>query len=191
MVARPLLIAGVASLLLASPVLASPALASAATPPGHTPGVPPRAERIAATTATFNAIEAKIAAGQSLRLRFPDPTAAEDIIDYGVDGLWKRGIDSAGVAVAYVVTNPDPNLEASMASYDAAMDLPPADITDMALPAPTDPSAVCQIECSPGEDRLDAEAIHSIAPSRNLFVHPPVPETIGMQGGQRWPKPSR
>ena len=90
------------------------------------------------------------------------------------------------MTVAYVVTNPDPNLEASMATYDAAMDLPPANITDMALPAPTDPSAVCQIECSPGEDRLDAEAIHSMAPFANiLFVHPPVPETIGMQG---WPE---
>jgi hypothetical protein len=186
MVARPLLIAGVASLLLTSPVLASPVLASAATPPGQDQGVPPPAERIAATTATFNAIEAKIAAGQSLRLPFPDPTAAADIIDYGVSDLWKKAVDGAGVTVAYVVTNPDPNLQASMASYDAAMDLPPADITDMALPAPTDPSAVCQIECSTGEDRLDAEAIHSMAPfAKIIFVHPPVPESIGMQG---WPE---
>jgi hypothetical protein len=186
MVARPLLVAGVASLLLASPVLASPVLASAAAPPGPTQGVPPPADRIAATTATFNAIEAKIAAGQSLRLHFPDPTAAEDIIDYGVNGLWKKAIDGAGVTVAYVVTNPDPNLETSLATYDAAMDLPPADITSLALPAPTDPSAVCQVECSTGEDQLDAEAIHSMAPfAKILFVHPPVPETIGMQG---WPE---
>ena len=133
MVAKPLLIAGVASLVLASPALASPALANAMTPSQHDPGVPPPAQRIAATTATFNAIEAKIAAGQPINLRFPDPTAAEDIIDYGVNDLWKKGIDGAGVTVAYVVTNPDPGLEASMASYDAAMDLPPADITDMAL----------------------------------------------------------
>jgi hypothetical protein len=186
MVARLPLIAGVASLLIAGPMLASPALAGTAAPSGQPPGFPPPAERIAATTATFNAIEAKIAAGQRLRLRFPDPTAAEDIIDYGVNDLWKRGIDGAGVTVAYVVTNPDPGLAASMASYDAAMDLPPADITDMALPAPTDPSAVCQIECSTGEDQLDAEAIHSMAPfAKILFVHPPVPETIGMQG---WPE---
>ncbi len=186
MVARSLLVAGVASLMLASPVLASPAMASAGARSGPDPNVPPPAQRIAATTATFNAIEAKIAAGQSLRLRFPDPTASEDIIDYGVEGLWKHAIDGAGVTVAYVVTNPDPNLATSMATYDTAMDLPPANITDMALPAPTDPTAVCQIECSAGEDRLDAEAIHSMAPYANiLFVHPPVPETIGMQG---WPE---
>jgi hypothetical protein len=185
LVARLPLIAGVASLLIGA-VLAGPALASTAAPSGPPPGVPSLGDRIAATTATFNAIEAKIAAGQSLRLRFPDPTAAEDIIDYGVNDLWKRGIDGAGVTVAYVVTNPDPGLVASMATYDAAMDLPPADITDMALPAPTDPSAVCQIECSTGEDRLDAEAIHSMAPfAKIIFVHPPVPETIGMQG---WPE---
>jgi hypothetical protein len=164
----------------------SPALASATTGPGQLSGVPPKAERIAATTAVYNAIEAKIAAGESLRLRDPDPTAQEDIIDYGVNDLWKKGIDGAGVTVAYVVTNPDPGLEASMATYDAAMDLPPANITDMALPAPANPSATCQIECSTGEDRLDAEAIHSMAPYANiLFVHPPVPETIGMQG---WPQ---
>jgi type II secretory pathway pseudopilin PulG len=186
MVARSLLVAGAASVLLATPVLASPAMASAGAPPGQSPGVPPPAQRIAATTATFNAIEAKIAAGQSLRLRFPDPTASEDIIDYGVNDLWKKAIDGAGVTVAYVVTNPDPNLAASMTTYDTAMDLPPADITDMALPAPTDPSAVCKIECSTGEDQLDAEAIHSMAPfAKILFVHPPVPETIGMQG---WPE---
>ncbi|HEY7143286.1 MAG TPA: S8 family serine peptidase [Streptosporangiaceae bacterium] len=175
-----------ASVLLASPLLANPALASGAAPPGQDPGVPPPAVRIAATTATFNAIEAKIAAGQSLRQRFPDPTAAADILDYGLNDLWKKGIDGAGVTVAYVVTNPDPGLGQSMASYDAAMSLPDADITDMALPAPADPNAVCQIECSTGEDRLDAEAIHSMAPfAKIIFVHPPVPETIGVQG---WPE---
>src|SRR3984885_2132147 len=154
MVARLRLLAGAGSLLLVSLALASPALASTARPAGPADGVPPPAQRIAATTATFNAIEAKIAAGQSLRLRFPDPTAQEDIIDYGVNGLWQQGIDGAGVTVAYIVTNPDPNLVASMTSYDTQMDLPPANITDMALPAPTDPTAVCQIEGSPGEDQL-------------------------------------
>jgi hypothetical protein len=185
MVPRFLLIAGAGSLLIAGTALASPVLAKPATPSCQ--GVPPSAERIAATTATYNAIEAKIAAGQSLRLRgFPDPTAQEDIIDYGNNDLWRTGIDGACVTVAYVVTNPDPGLAASMASYDTAMDLPPANITQMALPAPSNPSFVCQIECSPGEDRLDAEAIHSMAPYANiLFVHPSVPETIGMQG---WPQ---
>ena len=186
MVARPVLIAGVAGLLVASSVAAGAALGSTATGHGRLSGVPPKAERIAATTAVYNAIEAKIAAGESLRLRDPDPTAQEDIIDYGVNDLWEKGIDGAGVTVAYIVTNPDPGLAASMATYDAAMDLPPANITQMALPAPTNPSATCQIECSTGEDRLDAEAIHSMAPYANiLFVSPPVPETIGMQG---WPQ---
>jgi hypothetical protein len=186
MFARSLLVAGAACALLATPMLASTAMASTGAPPGPAQSVPPPAQRIAATTATFNAIEAKIAAGKSLRLPFPDPTASEDIIDYGVNSLWQKGIDGAGVTVAYVVTNPDPNLVASMATYDTAMDLPTANITDMALPAPTDPTAVCKVECDPGEDQLDAEAIHSMAPfAKILFVHPPVPETIGMQG---WPE---
>jgi Subtilase family len=187
MVARPLLIAAAGSLLIGSTALAGPALASAGPAPvGQSGDVPPPAVRIAATTATYNAIEAKIAAGESLRLPFPDPTAQEDIIDYGVNDLWKRGIDGAGVTVAYIVTNPDPDLAESMATYDAEMDLPPANITEMSLPAPTNPTAPCQVECSTGEDRLDAEAIHSMAPYANiLFVSPPVPETIGMQG---WPQ---
>src|SRR5579859_227394 len=185
-VARSLLIAGAGSLLAAGVAFASPALAGAATAAPSCQGVPSAAQREAATTATFNSIEAKIAAGTSLRLRFPDPTAQTDIIDYGLNDLWQKGIDGACVTVAYVVTNPDPNLATSMAAYDTAMNLPPAHITDMALPAPTDPSAVCQVECSTGEDRLDAEAIHSMAPYANIiFVHPPVPETIGMQG---WPE---
>ena len=66
------------------------------------------------------------------------------------------------------------------------MSLPPVNITDIALPAPSNPSFTCQVECSTGEDRLDAEAIHSMAPYANIiFVHPSVPETIGMQG---WPQ---
>jgi hypothetical protein len=195
-VARRLVIAGAGALLIAGAALAfaltsmsgsSAARSSGATPPCRARGVPPPAERIAATTATYNAIEAKIAAGKSLQLlRFPDPTAQEDIIDYGNQDLWKQGIDGACVTVAYVVTNPDPGLTASMASYDKAMGLPPANITEMALPTPANPDSVCLIECSTGEDRLDAEAIHSMAPYAHiLFVHPPVPETVGMQG---WPQ---
>ena len=192
-VARRLLIAGAGGLLIAGAALAtasmtqsSAARSNAATPPCRARGVPSPAERITATTAAYHATEAKIAAGGFLRLRFPDPTAREDIIDYGVNDLWHRGIDGACVTVAYVVTNPDPGLAASMAAYDTAMDLPPAHLTEMALPAPGDSSFVCRIECSPGEDRLDAEAIHSMAPYANiLFVHPPVPETVGMQG---WPQ---
>jgi len=179
--AKFLVITSACGLVIAGAALASPAMAS----PSH-PGAPPPGERIAATNATYNAIEAKIAAGQSLRLRFPDPTAQEDIIDYGVNDLWRKGIDGAGVTVAYIVTNPDPGLAASMATYDTAMDLPPVNITQMALPAPGNPSFTCQVECSSGEDRLDAEAIHSMAPYANIiFVHPSVPETIGIQG---WPQ---
>ncbi len=185
-IAGSLLFAAAGCLLLASTALAGPDVVRLAKPASHGQAIPPSAVRIAATTATYDAIEARIAAGKSLTLRFPDPTAREDIVDYGVNDLWKNGIDGAGVTVAYIVTNPDPNLQASMQTYDAVMDLPPANITEVALPAPANPSDVCQIECSTGEDQLDAEAIHSMAPYANIiFVSPPVPETVGMQG---WPQ---
>ena len=139
------LLAAGAALALASTAGPGAAGAGEATPPCRARGVPPPAERIAATTATYHASEAKIAAGGFLRLGFPDPTAQEDIIDYGVSDLRKRGIGGACVTVAYVVTNPDPGLAASMAGYDTAMDLPPAKITEVALPPPGDSSFVCRI----------------------------------------------
>ncbi len=183
MVVRSVVFAGLAAAaLVASALVAGPALGSTGHAGAPLP-YPPKAQRIAATNATFAAIEAKIAAHKSLRLGDPDPTAQEDIIDYGVNDLWKTGIDGAGVTVAYVVTNPDPGLAASMSSYDTQMSLPPVNISDVQIPA--GPAFTCQIECSTGEDRLDAEAIHSMAPYASiLFVHPAVPETIGMQG---WP----
>lgn len=181
---RLLLIAGAAIAVIASAALVGSAHAQTAALTCSS--APPVADRIAATTATFDSIEAKVAANQSLRLRFSDGTAQSDVLDYGVNNLWQNGIDGACVTVAYIVTNPDPNLEATVANYSAAMNLPPANITQMTLPAATDPTAPCQVECSTGEDRLDAEAIHSMAPYANiLFVHPSVPETIGMQG---WPQ---
>jgi Subtilase family len=178
-------IAGACGLAVASAAIATHTVA--ATTAQSCQGVPSAADRIAATTATYNSIEAKIAAGQSLRLRgFANATAQTDIIDYGVNNLWKQGIDGACVTVAYVVTNPDPTLETTLAKYSTAMDLPPANISQIGLPAPTNPSFTCQVECSAGEDQLDAESIHSMAPYANiLFVHPSIPETIGMQG---WPQ---
>jgi hypothetical protein len=175
------MIAGGVGVLLIAAAVAVPALASASKK-----AQTPQEQRIAATTATYNAIEAKVAAGKSLDLGYPDPTAATDILDYGLNNLWKKGIDGEGVTVAYIVTNPDPNIATSMANYDKAMDLPAAHITQMAIPAATDPHSTCTVECDTGEDELDAEAVHSMAPDANiLFVHPSVPETIGMQG---WPQ---
>jgi hypothetical protein len=178
-------IAGACAVAVASVPLATQA--AAGTTAQSCQGVPSAADRIAATTATYNSIEAKVAAGESLRLRgYANGTAQEDIIDYGVNNLWKQGIDGACVTVAYVVTNPDPTLATTLAKYSTAMDLPPANISQIGLPAPTNPSFTCQVECSTGEDQLDAESIHSMAPYANiLFVHPSIPETIGMQG---WPQ---
>jgi len=183
---RRVLFAGAAGLLAATLLGCTTQATAGKAAHGRPAGDPAAAQRVAATTRAFDAVEARITAGKTLRLGFPDPTASEDIVDYGVNDLWKKGIDGAGVTVAYIVTNPDPNLGPAVASFDKAMDLPPADITQMALPAPADPAAPCRVECVPGEVELDAEAIHSMAPfAKILFVHPPVPETDGMQG---WPQ---
>ena len=110
MVARSLLTAVLGGVVVVGTALANPASASRTVPFGQNQGIP-IATRIAATTATYNAIEAKVEARQSLRLRdAADATAQEDIIDYGVNGLWQQGIDGYGVTVAYVVTNPDPDI---------------------------------------------------------------------------------
>ena len=146
---------------------------------------PPPDQRIAATDATFNSIEAKVRNNQSLISNFPNWTSQEDILDYNVHDLWHKGIDGSGTTIAFIVTEPDPDLQAALDRYDAALNLPPANVTEMTLPKGT-PGQACQVECTEGEDQLDAESIHAMAPyAKLLFISPPVPETIGMQG---WPQ---
>lgn len=148
----------------------------------------PRRSREDVTGAFYQSIQDKVAAGQSLDVPFDDPTAQLDVLDYGVASLWKRGIDGSGTTVAILLSSPDPQLPAVLSQYSTTLGLPQPAVTMMQFPATTPPATSCSFEqaCGPGEDRLDAEAIHTMAPYAHLlFVYTPVPETLGIQG---WPQ---
>ncbi|MGH7918873.1 MAG: S53 family peptidase, partial [Candidatus Dormibacteraceae bacterium] len=171
-----------------SPSTPAPAAAPNAPRSGTTPSSPPR-QREAVTSAFYQSILAKVRNDQSLiEPTFDNATAQEDVIDYGVDGLWKRGIDGAGTTVAIILSSPDPQLPQVLSQYSTALGLPQAQLTMMQYPASTPPATSCSFPqaCGPGEDRLDAESIHTMAPyAKLLFVYTPIPETLGIQG---WPQ---
>lgn len=169
------------------------AIRSAPATPGLVPGgpVPPPQQREAATAAAWQSVATAEAAG-ALKPdpAYPDPTGQIDMAAYGVDGMWKQGIDGAGTTVA-LINNGDAamaaRVDAKVATYSAQKALPPPSITDMSAPS-TDPSAPCPVACAAaaGEMELDLEAVHSMAPFAHILnVYTSVPETAGIQG---WPQ---
>ncbi len=151
---------------------------------------PPVAERVAATTALYSQIEAGVASGQGIMLNdqlWGNWTALYDVLDYGLPQLWSQGDDGAGTTVAFIVSEPDPNLGSVLQQYDSTVGLPPADLTLMTYPAAAS-HYTCDIasQCGPSEAETDAESIHAMAPYAHiLFVTTPVVETLGIQG---WPQ---
>ncbi len=171
-------------------VRAAPAGTSLPVWDGTLSAAPPVAQRIAATTAFYNKIEARVASGQGLTLndqQWANWTGQYDVLDYGLEQLWSQGYDGAGTTVAYIVSNPDNTLSSVLQQYSSTLGLPPADITQITYPAAA-PNATCSVEslCDPTEDELDAESIHTMAPYAHIiFVTTPVVETFGIQG---WPQ---
>lgn len=159
----------------------SPSASPAPVPTNTTPSSPAR-EREEVTNAFYQSIQAKVAAGDRLNLH------ETDVLDYGVQSLWRRGIDGAGTTVAIILSSPDPTLPTVLANYSTAEGLPQAVFSSMQFPASNPPATSCSFAqaCGPGEDQLDAESIHTMAPyAKILFVYTPVPETLGIQG---WPQ---
>ncbi len=167
-----------------TPMLAvAPAVTPSTTPipTDTTPSSPPW-QREQVTNAFYESILNAVNTGQKLNLH------ETDVLDYGVDALWKQGIDGAGTTVAILLSSPDPQLPAILSAYSTSLGLPQAQITMTQFPASNPPATSCSFQqaCGPGEDRLDAESIHTMAPyAKLLFVYTPVPETLGIQG---WPE---
>jgi subtilase family serine protease len=98
----------------------------------------------------------------------------QDIFDYGIGNLWRKGIDGAGTTIALLEGWDDPNIASRVASFDAKLDLPnPPDISTVfpagPLPA-TCPAGMVALgsygSCNAweGELTLDVMAAHMIAP---------------------------
>ena len=160
----------------------TPQSASPSTVPAGTTSSSPPGQREQVTNAFYQSILNAVKTGQKLNLH------EQDVLDYGVDALWKQGIDGSGTTVAILLSSPDPQLPSVLSQYSTTVGLPQANLTMTQFPASNPPATSCSFQqaCGPGEDRLDAESIHTMAPyAKLLFVYTPVPETLGIQG---WPE---
>lgn len=121
-----------------------------------------------------------------------------DVLHYGVDELWKRGIDGTGTTIAVIEAWNDPNLDARVSEFDQRIGLPPADIETIypsgagRLPAQC-PAGMLALgdagscDAWAGEIELDVESVHLIAPYAKILVAvtPPdseITDDTAMQG---------
>jgi subtilase family serine protease len=112
----------------------------------------------------------------------PGPEGPEDVLDYQVGDLWKRGIDGTGTTVAVIEAwNPSPLLAKFMASRDKQLGLPNPQITTIyptgrhRLPATCPPGMVklgsygsCQGWGA--EAALDVLCVHLMAPYAKILI---------------------
>jgi subtilase family serine protease len=102
-----------------------------------------------------------------------------DILDYDIAPLWEEGIDGSGTTVAVIEGWDDPNIAATMSTFDTKYDLPAADISTIypngPLPA-TCPAGMVALgsygSCSAweGELTLDVESVHLMAPYAKIII---------------------
>ena len=103
----------------------------------------------------------------------------QDIFDYGIGPLWRKGIDGAGTTIAVMEGWNDPNVGSVVAGYDKIFGLPNPKITTIypagALPA-TCPAGMVALgsygSCSAwaGELELDVISAHLIAPYAKIII---------------------
>jgi hypothetical protein len=176
-----------------APASASPAIADASPASQSVPvrtlastGTPSLADRVAVTNRVWSNIEQQAASLRGLKTPGYDETGAQDVIDYGVQNLWSKGIDGAGTTVAVILTSSDDsNLTRDLSEYDDALGLPPLDLQKIDFPAGKsrcsyDPKSAW---CDDGEEELDLESIHTMAPyAKIVLMLSADPETTGIQG---------
>jgi subtilase family serine protease len=148
-----------------------PSRSSAAAPPTVTP-IP---GHIAALTPLLDRIEKHFT---DVRGASPGP---EDIADYGIGSLWRKGIDGTGTTIALVEGWNDPLINDAVQRFDQQYGLPDPDIqtiyptTGGHLPARC-PAGMVKLglygSCSAWapELELDVEAVHAIAPYAKILL---------------------
>ncbi len=105
----------------------------------------------------------------------------QDIFDYGIGSLWKKGIDGAGTTIAVIEGWDDPNIAREVASFDGTFGLPNPEIQtifpsgDGKLPSEC-PAGMKALKsygsCRAwqGELQLDVMSAHLIAPYANILI---------------------
>jgi antitoxin (DNA-binding transcriptional repressor) of toxin-antitoxin stability system len=136
-------------------------------------GLPSRKDQIKVLTAVLQNMRENYAqdAGDS-----PGP---QDIFDYGIGQLWRRGIDGAGTTIAVLEGWDYPQIAQQVAGFDKAFGLPDPQITTIypagQLPAQCPPGMVAlgsYGSCSAwaGELTLDVITAHLIAPYARIVI---------------------
>ncbi|HJP75077.1 MAG TPA: S53 family peptidase [Pseudonocardiaceae bacterium] len=128
---------------------------------------------------------------QDMRQHFPALTlipGAQDILDYGIGDLWRKGVDGAGTTVALVEGWNAPDIGPALAAFDRRMGLPDPDLQTIYPAGPLPPQCPAGMvslgsygSCDgwAGELELDVASVHLIAPYAKilLVVTPPDTET--------------
>jgi subtilase family serine protease len=162
-----------AVLMVSALVSCSQAMTSATAPPA--PG-PSRSQRIEVLTRALMLMQRDYRA-------FGQETAPEDVLDYQVGDLWKRGIDGTGTTIAVIEAwGGSPVIPRFMASRDQQLGLPNPSITTIyptgghRLPAACPPGMVklrgygsCQ-GWAEGETALDVFNVHLMAPYAKILI---------------------
>jgi subtilase family serine protease len=136
-------------------------------------GPPSRKEQIKVLTAMLTKMRAHY---KSFAQDTPGP---QDIFDYNIGQLWRRGIDGAGTTVAVIEGWDFPQIGQQVAAYDKVFGLPNPQITTIfpagKLPAKCPPGMVklgSYGSCSAwqGELTLDVLSVHLIAPYAKIVI---------------------
>jgi subtilase family serine protease len=103
----------------------------------------------------------------------------QDVDDYGIGNLWKKGIDGAGTTIALLEGWDDPQISQVIASFDQSVDLPNPQISTIypAGPLPsTCPAGMVALgsygscDAWAGELELDVMSAHLMAPYAKILL---------------------
>jgi subtilase family serine protease len=88
---------------------------------------------------------------------------------YGLDKLYRAGLDGRGQTVAIVDAFGSTTIQRDVAAFSSAMGLPPADLTVIGTPTESDFSGDANAGWA-GETTLDVEWVHAIAPRAKIVL---------------------
>jgi hypothetical protein len=171
MMAFALVISFAASLISAAPARATmPPPGSSTAAAASSPG---KQQRIKVLTAALHTMQRTFS-----QHRFDTP-GPQDIFDYQIGDLWKRGIDGFGTTVAVIEGWNDPNVGRVVAQFDKTYGLPNPQITTVfprgKLPRKCPPGMVRlgsygSCDAWRGELELDVISAHLIAPYAKIVI---------------------
>ena len=173
------LLLGVVPLVLAAPLITAATGSNAATPAAS-----PAAQQAPAFPApdpahlkVLNAVLANIAANYPKYAH--DVPGAQDLVDYHIGDLWRKGLDGTGTTVAVIEGWDDPQVASVVHQFDQSYGLPDPVIQTIypngPLPAQCPPGMVAlgsygSCDAWAGELELDVLSAHLVAPYAKILI---------------------